>query len=291
MFCLKWNDFEHNVSSAFNTIWEEKDFLDVTLVCDNKQVEAHKVIIAACSPFFKSILRRNPHQHPLLYLKGVLYDDLVSVLHFMYKGEVKIAQEQLNSFLSVAEDLQVKGLTLFGYNGVNSKPEASLKSSTSSKPFHPATSTTDQIKCQKVTPSTSQSFVDTGDDDIQEVVPVKTEPSQHQEVNPHQSQEVLAPMEDQNYVEEGYEDYAEDQQYEDGTELPKDVDSAVKAKMRKEGRTWLCTDCDYSSRNFSHIYDHIERKHVVHSGYHCQNCGQVLKTKDSARRHSKNCLP
>ena len=80
------------------------------------QVEAHKVIIAACSPFFKSILRRNPHQHPLLYLKGVLYDDLVSVLHFMYKGEVNIAQEQLNSFLAVAEDLQVltNGSDLFG---------------------------------------------------------------------------------------------------------------------------------------------------------------------------------
>ena len=38
-FCLKWNDFEHNVSSAFDTIREEKDFFDVTLVCDNKQVE------------------------------------------------------------------------------------------------------------------------------------------------------------------------------------------------------------------------------------------------------------
>ena len=292
-FRLTWNDFERNVSSAFNAIWEDKDFLDVTLVCDNKQVEAHKVVIAACSPFFKSILRRNPHQHPLLYLKGVLFDDLVSVLHFMYKGEVNIAQEQLNSFLSVAEDLQVKGLTYYGHNGVNSKPEASPKSS--SRPFHPAPaiSSTNQIKRQKVTPSTStsQSFVDTGDDVIQEVVPVKTEPSQHQQVNPHQSQEVLAPMEDQNYVEEGYEDYAEDQQNEDGTELPKDVDSAVKAKMRKEGRLWLCTDCDYSSYNFSHIYDHIERKHAVHSGYDCQNCGQVLKTKDSARRHSKNCLP
>ena len=242
-FCLKWNDFEHNVSSAFDTIREEKDFFDVTLVCDNKQVEAHKVIIAACSPFFKSILRRNPHQHPLLYLKGVLYDDLVSVLQFMYKGEVNIAQEQLNSFLAVAEDLQVKGLTQDGQNG-GARPEASSKSS---KPYHPppatSASSTTQIKRQKVTPSTS-SFVDTGDDDIQEVVPVKTEPSQHQQVDPHQSQGrnkllipaetekynvagVLAPMEDQSYVEEGYEEYAEDQQYEDysnmgdGTELSK----------------------------------------------------------------------
>ena len=146
------------------------------------------MIIAACSPFFKSILRRNPHQHPLLYLKGVAYDDLVSVLQFMYKGEVNIAQEQLNSFLAVAEDLQVKGLTQDGQNG-GAKPEASTKSS---KPLHPPptipSTSAPQIKRQKVTPSTSQSFVDTGDDDIQEVVPVKTEPSQHQQADHHQSQ-------------------------------------------------------------------------------------------------------
>ena len=53
----------------------------------------------------------NPHQHPLLYLKGVDFPSLQSVLNFMYHGEVNIAQEELNSFLSVAEDLQVKGLT------------------------------------------------------------------------------------------------------------------------------------------------------------------------------------
>ena len=46
-------------------------------------MEAHKVIIAACSPFFKSILRRNPHQHPLIYLKGVKFSDLGSILNFV----------------------------------------------------------------------------------------------------------------------------------------------------------------------------------------------------------------
>ena len=110
-FCLRWNDFERSVSSAFKELFDNKDFFDVTLACDDNQIQAHKVILSACSPFFRNILRLNPHQHPILYLKGVKYTDLQSVLNFMYHGEVNVAQEELNSFLAVAEDLRVKGLT------------------------------------------------------------------------------------------------------------------------------------------------------------------------------------
>merc|ERR1712233_242821 len=110
-FCLRWNDFENNISSAFRELRDDKDFFDVTLACDDEQIQAHKVILSACSPFFRQILRRNVHQHPLLYLKGVKYTDIQSVLNFMYHGEVNVAQENLNSFLAVAEDLKVKGLT------------------------------------------------------------------------------------------------------------------------------------------------------------------------------------
>ena len=47
MSCLRWNDFESNVSSAFRDLREEKDFFDVTLACEDSQVEAHKVILSA----------------------------------------------------------------------------------------------------------------------------------------------------------------------------------------------------------------------------------------------------
>merc|ERR1712083_501518 len=110
-FCLRWNDFESNISLAFRDIREEKDFFDCTLSCGSRQLQAHKLILSACSPFFRSILKQNPHQHPLLYLKGVQFTDMQAVLNFMYHGEVNVAQEELNSFLAVAEDLEVKGLT------------------------------------------------------------------------------------------------------------------------------------------------------------------------------------
>ena len=86
-FCLKWNDFEKNISVTFRELREDKDFFDVTLACEeNEQIQAHKVILAACSPFFRGILRNNQHPHPLLYLKGVTAQDLQSVLNFMYHG-------------------------------------------------------------------------------------------------------------------------------------------------------------------------------------------------------------
>ena len=81
-FCLKWNDFESNISVAFRGLRDDKDFFDVTLACEDEQIQAHKVILAACSPFFRNILRRNQHQHPLLYLKGRACQGLICQIQF-----------------------------------------------------------------------------------------------------------------------------------------------------------------------------------------------------------------
>ena len=54
--CLKWNDFQENVNTAFGSLRVDKDFSDVTLACeDGQQFEAHKVILAASSPFFQNL--------------------------------------------------------------------------------------------------------------------------------------------------------------------------------------------------------------------------------------------
>ena len=107
---LRWNDFERNIGSAFYDLKEEKDFADVTLACADGQVETHKVILAASSPFFKRVLKKNPHSHPLIYLKGIKFSDVEAVLEFIYHGEVNVEEANLNTFLGVAEELEVKGL-------------------------------------------------------------------------------------------------------------------------------------------------------------------------------------
>ena len=109
--CLQWNDFQENIKSAFGSLREDNDFTDVTLACeDGQQVEAHKVILAASSPFFQKLLGRNKHPHPLIYMRGMKSDDLLSIVDFLYRGEANVFQENLDSFLVIAEELQLKGL-------------------------------------------------------------------------------------------------------------------------------------------------------------------------------------
>ena len=113
-FCLRWNSFESNISSSFQELREDSEFFDVTLCCDNgiDIVQAHKVILAACSPFFRKILSHQKSQpNPLLYLKGICLEDLRAALEFMYHGEVNLSQDSLNNFLAVAAELAIKGLS------------------------------------------------------------------------------------------------------------------------------------------------------------------------------------
>ena len=74
-------------------------------------MSAHKLVLSACSTFFRSILRKNVHSNPLLYLSGVSSTNIGFILDYVYHGEVQIHQEQLDSFLDAAQMLRISGLT------------------------------------------------------------------------------------------------------------------------------------------------------------------------------------
>jgi len=309
-FCLRWNDFETNISVAFRELREEKDFFDVTLACDDSQIQAHKVILSACSPFFRNVLRKNPHQHPLLYLKGVKYKELLAVLNFMYMGEVNVAQEELNSFLAVAEDLRVKGLTQNNSDSSSdSKPKAEPKQSARSRdPPERESSGPPPKRPRPVAapapppPSARQSTFE--DDDIQEVVPVKSEPREpatpsstaltstsqseyHQDNNIVVDQGEGAVALEESYQDESYDYGNYEEGYDDGsggmidpnTGMPlaagadgnKDPRVMVESKMVRVTGGWECRDCTYMSKYTTDVRRHIESRHF--RGHHtCELC-------------------
>ena len=94
-FCLKWNDYQSNISKSFQSLRDKEDFCDVTLVGDDfKQVKAHKVILSSCSEYFDNVLKANKKQpHPILCLEGLNFQDLQNVLDYIYNEELKIKRQ------------------------------------------------------------------------------------------------------------------------------------------------------------------------------------------------------
>jgi len=307
-FCLRWNDFESNISVAFREIREEKDFFDCTLSVGDRQIQAHKLILSACSSFFRGVLRNNPHAHPLLYLKGVAFSDLAAVLNFMYHGEVNVAQEELNSFLAVAEDLKVKGLTQSNNSKSTPPPPSAPPSRPPAAPrprSPPRHSSPAPIKRPRPSPQ-QQSYPD---DDIQEVEPVvKTEPITpmtdpaplpHSYNTPGQESALAHMEEGAAYTEDGY-DYGgyEDEAYGDtsmvdtGGEQNKValLEAANQLCQRHDDRTFGCVTCGRMFSNQSNCKRHIRTEHLGEDKKaSCPNCSkQVLRT-DIKRHMKKHC--
>ncbi|KAG5313626.1 BRC1 protein, partial [Acromyrmex insinuator] len=110
-FSLRWNNYLKHITCAFETLRSDEDLVDVTLSCEGKKIRAHKMLLSACSTYFRDLFKENPCQHPIIIFRNVKFDDLAALVDFMYQGEVNVIQEQLASFLTTAELLAVQGLT------------------------------------------------------------------------------------------------------------------------------------------------------------------------------------
>ncbi|XP_066155135.1 longitudinals lacking protein, isoforms F/I/K/T-like isoform X2 [Euwallacea fornicatus] len=110
-FCLRWNNHQSTLVAVFDTLLENEKLVDCTLAAEGKFLNAHKVVLSACSPYFESLLSRHYDKHPILILKDVKFQELKAMMDYMYRGEVNISQDQLGALLKAAESLQIKGLS------------------------------------------------------------------------------------------------------------------------------------------------------------------------------------
>ena len=108
---LQREDFTLHANKTFSSLYEDTNFSDVTLVCEgNQQIQAHKVILSSGSQFFRNILQGSPHPHPMVYLR-VNPVHVVSLVQFLYQGQCQVEQEDIDTFLDLARELKIEGLT------------------------------------------------------------------------------------------------------------------------------------------------------------------------------------
>ncbi|XP_059617335.1 protein abrupt isoform X3 [Phlebotomus argentipes] len=158
-YSLKWNDFQSSILSSFRHLRDEEDFVDVTLACDQRSFTAHKVVLSACSPYFRKLLKANPCEHPIVILRDVRAEDVESLLRFMYNGEVHIGHEQLSDFLKTAQLLQVRGLADVSGPGMGHTMSSSSRLSHAALNAQIATPTVQELKPSPVRKKTSGSLL------------------------------------------------------------------------------------------------------------------------------------
>ena len=255
-FCLKWDDFLKNIKTSLEEQRTVTDFGDVTLACDgDKQIEAHRVILSASSPFFSRILKQNKHQHPIVYLKGYKGDILEAIVGFIYSGEVNIYQEDLTDFLALAEDMELKGLS-----GVRETATEPVK--------YP------EVEKTVITPMSAISSTKTNT-----TIPIN-----------HKGNEYETYMDTVNVFEDDKGEATAllpfDSYYGRDIKLTLSAAEKIGKIVQNINGIWTCTVCGHvSKRNFrTHVAEHAEI-HIEGASYPCVICGRTFRSTSSCRSH------
>ena len=98
--CLKWNDFQDIVKVSFAELRTDTDFSDVTLACEDQSIKAHKVVLSACSPFFKKLFKTHSHPQSLIYMKGMKANSLMAIIDFLFNKVTENSFSKIDAFIS-----------------------------------------------------------------------------------------------------------------------------------------------------------------------------------------------
>ena len=272
---IDWDEHSRNFRESLRELRENDNFLDVTLVCDDDiQIKAHKNILSVSSNFFRNILRKNPHPHPLIYLKGLKHSDLVDLVEFMYSGKVEIAQANLESFLTTAQDLKVKGLFDVHNNSINNK----------AKGLDASKKKEDVVKSLE---TTLMPYVDDISDDIAEEIVM---PSEDSDINTSTTNEENLSI-DTSIEESGITFKSEGiKGVMDSNPLGEmmDINEKRVSLIEKKGEMWHCKVCGKTTKQICAIKNHVET-HIDGISVDCSVCGKSYRSKSVLSAHKTKC--
>ena len=267
-YSMSWPELESERTQTFSSMLSSGEFTDVTLACDDDQIQAHKIILTAASPLFQNIFRRNPHSNPLLYFHGVSKQEMEIVLDFIYSGEAKVPMEDLDTFLKIANNLKVRGLVdLNDISGANS-------SITDENQIQMANKSPDEKKFNQHAFKVDEFATD-------EIVDKKV--SHYRDIIEQSSVET--------HNEAGM-DIIEETSVE--MKCKPNIDSSQEEKIeslltKTDSGTWECKECHLENKRKSHIKEHVET-HIEGLEQRCTVCLKIFKNRPTLRTHFRKCI-
>ena len=98
-FSLKWHTYSDHLKSMMMDWMMNENFSDVTLVTDDKKhIYANINVLSACSPVFRDILKKEKNSSPIMYLRGIHFTEMKSIMEFIYLGEATLYEEGQRNF-------------------------------------------------------------------------------------------------------------------------------------------------------------------------------------------------
>ena len=273
---VDWEEHAVNLGESLKELRENDSFLDVTLVSDGDiQVLAHKNILSVNSHFFRNMLRKNPHPHPMIYLKGLEHTDLAALVDFMYCGKVKVAQDNLDRFLLAAKDLKIKGLC-----------------DMEEKPFVGQAKVSKESLSMKTTNLLGMNFKEydtlegTSADDIEAVLPVtvveENIPEILTELKNADSNKALKEENRETFVYQGNLDETENIK-------AQSLDEKIRSLFEKKDNFWQCKVCQKFCKQVCQIKNHVET-HIEGISVDCKVCGKTYKSRSVLAAHKSKCM-
>ncbi|XP_068244431.1 broad-complex core protein isoforms 1/2/3/4/5-like isoform X3 [Palaemon carinicauda] len=318
----------NHLTIVLEALARDEAFMDVTLTAQGRSLKAHKSVLSAVSPYFRGVLRENPCQHPIIIMpRDVRFEELFSIVNYIYKGEMTVAAEDLTSLLKTAEILQVSGLAPSDSTAtVNPHTAGNIRSSSSSSSA--SSNVPPALKTHKTVKETNQGIS----------IPINRPKSPETMINPSDFMDM-----DMTYVKEEIQSGGEDEedtapsetsvqpientspkaieihhdtvsftsvynQNQEQTMAPNDSSqdtnniAPIKTETEREGRPdleqnksiienplpFFCPHCQGLHRGLDNMSNHLRLNHPTKPSFPCA-CGRVFTRSSSHQAHVKVC--
>merc|ERR1712142_665136 len=279
-FCLRWNEFEENIRHSFKVLRNKESLFDVTLATDDgHQIQAHRVILSAGSDFFSDIFTKCNQSSMLIYLRGIGKKELENITDFLYNGETFVTQEELSSFLEMAEELKVKGL--------QSSEEKSDDSFQSQEAFETTSKLTPNVLSENV--GSYERKLEDKDFKLQKLNEVK---SNNEPISASEN-ELFAVAENDHSLNEQLNELIEKQ-----LDIWKckvcDKTSITRGNIKKHAERHIegvMNTCNVCMKNFATRQQHQNHVKLVHNSklYSCSRCGKANMNMLTVYNHKRSC--
>jgi len=266
---LNYDDYSKCTARMLQNLMEKGEFADVTLVADDQQIKAHKFILSNSSPFFEKLLKQNPHETPLIYLKGISFENLQNVIQFVYTGEAIVDKDNLGTFLETGKELSINFLTTayMGGNSVSTKVDS----------VHPEKCWDEEELKKEIICDTKKELdmflFEDNEESVEQPLEISLETAERFAEMSGKEQVCR----ECDYTAESKKDLKKHTKF----VHPKETIQTTDIKGEK---LFSCKECDHITSSQTNLWRHKKSVHLKET-FSCDKCGSVMKRKDHLKQH------